>query len=636
MRSTRTVPPFGSRTLPAALGAAALLLAPAARGSELRFSQTTAGQVVATGNTLGLSKAFGANGPGIEDSIGTFITLDGASVDAVPAPPVGNPWPAGTTNDWTENGSAATLPLPLDAEVLYAELVWGGSTMYDSENVTAYLDDPVTLTFGGDSTLVDPDPTTALDIAELAASGFAANYYMRSADVTAFVAAHGAGEYATLGVPATQTTTINSLNAAGWSLLVAYRDSTQPIRNLTIFVGGSFVDEDSTEDYDFAGFCTPPSGGFEGRAVVSTIEGDADLVGDGFQIAEALPGPFVPLSGPNNPVTNFFCSQLNDDAGMVDLAGTFGNANQNAAGGFNVVGGRQGWDVTTVGLSSAAGQLDNGQTTAVLRATTTGDSFVPTSVGFAIAVNAPSFADASNAASGDPLELRLGESSTITVDLHDGGTVDATDVVFRAPLPEGLVLSSFAIDGVDGDASGSPVDTAGLEAGVAVGDVLAGQSRQIVFEVTATDPPAMGNSWSVATQWEYDYVSCVGEPPLTEPHGLAPIFIAFDPTGASTSTGGVDDTAGSEGTASADSASDGGSGVASGETWDGDVTRGEDDTGPVVLTGSGSAGAGEDPGGCGCRSTAPWPGAGLAFLLVPLALRRRGRASSRPTARTRA
>lgn len=614
--------------VPIVLGA--LLLAVPGGASELRFSQTTAGQVVATGNTLGLSKAFGANGPGIEDSIGTFITLDAASVDNVPAPPPGNPWPAGTTNDWTENGSAATLALPLDAEVLYAELVWGGSTVYDTEDVTASLDDAVTLAFGGDSELVDPDASTALDISQMATSGFLANYYMRSADVTAFVAAHGAGEYSTSGVPATQVHTINSLNAAGWTLLVAYRDSTQPIRNLTIFTGGSFVDEDDVEDYDFAGFCTPPAGAFEGRAVVSTIEGDADLTGDGFQIGETAVGAFVPLSGPNNPAANFFCSQLNDSDGQLDQAGTFGGQNQNAIAGFNVVGGRQGWDVTTVGLSSAAGQLDNGQTTAVLRATTTGDSFVPTAVGFAIAVNAPSFADVGTMASGDPLELAIGESSTITVEMHNAGLVNATDVVFRASMPPGLELASFAIDGNAGDVDGNPVDTAGIEAGVAVGDVPVGQTLQLAFEVTATAAPAMGNAWSIVPQWEYDYVSCVGEPPLTEPHGLAPIFIDYDPTGSGTGTGsdtgtasgGLDESAGeaSDADSASGGASEGGSGEGSGTTG-----ASADGTGPGILSLSDSDSSGTGDGsedGCGCRESRPTPSS-MLLLLAPLALRRR-------------
>ena len=75
----------------------------------LRFRETAAGNVIATGNTLGLSKALDQNGPGTEDSIGTFLSLDGTSVDDFPASPV-NPWGAGTTNDWTVNGSDA-LPL---------------------------------------------------------------------------------------------------------------------------------------------------------------------------------------------------------------------------------------------------------------------------------------------------------------------------------------------------------------------------------------------------------------------------------------------------------------------------------------------------------------------------------------------
>lgn len=596
-----------------------LLPAPA-HGSELRFSETVAGQVVATGNTLGLSKEFGANGPGLEDSIGTFISLDPASVDDAPANP-GNPWPAGTTNDWTVNGSTATLELPLDVEVLHAELVWGGSTFYGTEDVTAYLDDPVTLGFGPDDALVSPDASTALDIEELAFTGFAANYYMRSADVTAFVQAHGPGVYSVSGVPATQTVEINSLNAAGWTLLVAYRDSTQPIRNLTLFVGGSFVDEDTTEDYDFAGFCTPPSGPFEGRALVSTIEGDADLTGDGFQIAESLAGPFVPLSAANNPVNNFFCSQLNGSDGMVDMSGSFGDANQNAAAGFNVVGGRQGWDVATVGLSSAAGQLDNGQTAAVLRAVTTGDSFVPVAVGFAIEVNAPGFTSRENGAMAAPTVLGVGESSTVTVTIHNDGLVDATGVRFRAPLPEGLELVSFGIDGNAGDVSGAAVDTAGLTAGVEIGDVAVSQTKELVLEVVATAAPGDGEVYVLVPQWEYDYVSCAGEPALTEPHAIAPIVLDYDPD--ATGTSGVDDTAGDDEGSS--SASGGVSDSGSGEGGGADTTAGDGDgTTSGFVSGSGTAGTSEDPDGCNCRSGRSGGGMQwLPWLLLPGLVRRR-------------
>ena len=578
-----------------------------ASASELRFSRTAAGQVVATGNTLGLAKEFAANGPGFEDSIGTFISLDEASVDDDPANP-GNPWPMSTTGDWTLNGAEAELDIPPQVEVLHAELVWGGSSFYGSEDVRAFVDEPVTLSVaGGDSELVTPDPITALDLAEVAFSGFEANYYMRSADVTDFVAANGAGMYAVSGVPATQTVEINSLNAAGWTLLVAYRDSGEPIRNLTIFVGGSFVDEDSTENYEFAGFCTPPSGAFDGRVVVSTIEGDAELTGDSFRIGETIGGASVPLSGPNNPVDNFFCSQLNDSAGNVDMSGSFGDANHDAAGGFTVAGGRQGWDVTSIAASSVEGHFINGQTEAVLTAVTTGDSFVPIATGFAIEVNAPDFSSKGNGASGDPLVLALEETSTITVDMRNDGLVDATGLVFRAPLPEGLELVSFGIDGNEGDSSG-------LTDGVAVGNIAVGVSRQIQFRVTATGAPSNDVNYLIQPRWDYDYVSCAGQPPLTEPHSTVPVIIEFDPPEGT--TGGLDDTAGDE-------ASGGDSGEGSGTGAD---TSGDDDDGATtsgVVSGSASAGTVTETDGCGCRSDQPAPGGALLMLLSLLGLRRR-------------
>ncbi|MEX1362133.1 MAG: hypothetical protein AB1Z98_03355 [Nannocystaceae bacterium] len=592
-----------------ALGAA--LLAAPAEASELRFSQTAAGQVVATGNTLGLSKEFAANGPGIEDSIGTFISLDGASMDLDPANP-GNPWGPNTTNDWTANGSEASLQIPEGVEVLYAELVWGGSTIDSAEDVTANLDDPVTLVANGDSELVSPSAATALDVSEVASSGFFANYYMRSAEVTEFVRIHGPSVYAVQGVPATQSTATNSLNAAGWTLIVAYRDSSERIRNLTIFVGGSFVDEDSIEDYDFAGFCTPPSGAFTGRAVVTSMEGDADLTGDGFGIGPSAAGPFVPLSGPNNPVDNFFCSQLDDPAGELDPAGSFGAVNHDPFTGINVVGGRQGWDVAQLAVSSAAGQFSNGQTSAVLRADTTGDSFAVVATAFSIQVNAPDFSSDGNGAQAAPTLIATGDSSTITVNMRNDGLVDATGLVFTAPLPDGLILDSFTLDGAAGDVNGAAVDATRLTTGVPIGDVPVGVSRQIEVVVEASGPPDDGATFVVQPQWDYDYISCEGEPPLSEPHSTEPIEIDYEPTGVT--SGAVDDTAGDEASGGA-SAEGTGTGVDTDGGTDSASTSG-------FVTGSASAGTVTEEDGCGCRSRGRTPSWAWA-LLLPVLLRRR-------------
>jgi uncharacterized protein (TIGR03382 family) len=601
-----------------------LALPLSAHAAELRFNQTAAGGVVATGNTLGLSKQSNLNGPGIEDSIGTFLSLDALSVDDQPAN-IGNPWGPGTTFDWTENGSAATLSLPKDAEVLYAELVWGGSTAYGSENVLASIDDPVTLAFGGDTILVDPDPTTALDIAETSAQGFAVNYYMRTADVTAFVAEHGVGEYATSGVPATQDTLINSLNAAGWTLVVAYRDSLQPIRNLTVFVGGSFVDEEATEDYEFAGFCTPPMGPFDGTALVSAIEGDADLVGDGLAIAETVADAFVDLGGPNNPQNNFFGSQINGADGMLDTSGTAGNANHNALLGINATGGRQGWDITHLPLSSAAGELSNGQTEAVLRTQTTGDSYIPTAVAFAIGVNAPDFSGRNTLVDVEPGVLTDDEVADITITMTNSGLVNADDVTLVAPLPAGLELDGFTIDGNDGDASGNAVATADLGTGVALGTVSPDQTLEVVLSVRAAAPPEdLAAGWQIAPVWTYSYVSCVGQDPLEEPYAAVPVQIDYLDAPVSDSTGAADTSGGpapdtSAGEVDSDSAS-GSDGDASASASDTDSA-----TAGSISDSAGASGGASSDDGCGCTQQGGSGTGAIALVALALVGRRRRR-----------
>lgn len=609
--------------------AASLVAIPASADTHLRYSITTGGGISTTGNTLGLSKHGDTiddndpigNGPGIEDSIGTFITLMPGMTDDDPFNP-GNPWGLGTTNDWTENGSEAELLLPNDVEVLYAELVWGGSFEYHGEDVFAFVNDDILLTANGDTEIVASDPVTDLQINELSASGtFNLHYYSRTAEVTDFVAEHGAAFYAVEGIPATQATGENALNAAGWSLIVVYRNSAEPVRNLTVFVGGEFVDENTVVDYDVDGFCTPPSGAFGGYATISALEGDADRGGDSLNIATDAGGPFTPLVGPNNPEDNFFCSQINDVDGNLDTAGTFGNDNHNPFAEINVIGGRQGWDVTTVPLSSDEGHLEAGQTTALLRALTLDDSFLPTAAGFAIEVNAPDFTGAESGIA--PQLVGIDQTATANISFQNVGLVDATNLTFFAPLPAGLALESFSINGNDGDIDGNAVDTGDMETGIVLGDVAVGVSMDIEFTVVVDGPPAMGDGWQIFPQWNYDYISCVGEPPLSEPFSTLPLDLDFDEPEGGMTTGGQEGDDGLDDTAGEDDADAG--------QEDDDADAGNEDDGTTDDggdgTGIGSASAGMavgDDDGCGCRSTRPAPGWMLGLLaLVGFARRRR-------------
>lgn len=569
-------------------------------GPVLRFTATAPGGIVATGNTLGLAKATDDNGPGTRDSIGTFISLDSTSVDDTPLA-TGTPWGAGTTGLWTENGSEAVLTIPPNAEVLYAELLWGGSYQYATD-VSANIDDPVILSIGGNTLSVTPSGDTELTITDLTPVMFDAYYYMRSADVTSFIGQHKTGVYAVSGVPATEDTTINSLNAAGWTLIVAYRDGSEPIRNLSVFVGGSFVDEQETQDYTVSGFCAPPSGVVNGRVSVSAIEGDANLDGDTLGIAETDSGPFELLSGPNNPLNNFFGSQINDKDGLLDTSGSFGTSNHDPSTSTNVAGARQGWDVTTVNVSSSDDQLANDQTEAVIRTTTEGDSYAPIAVALEIDVKSPDFGNSTTEAS--TTLTQIGDTFTVTAAITNTGEADATAMAFSLDLDPGLTLDSYTTDGSPGDVNGSPVTAQDLASGVDAGDLTINETRTVVLTLSVIDAPEDLMDFHIAPEWEHNFVTCDGEPAINESFTPPDVTVPFQGEQSGAGGGGPVGVGGSP-------AGTGGAGGAGANTGDGDDI--------------------EEEGDCGCSTIGAEPAGTIsisAFLAASLFLARRRRRRS--------
>jgi uncharacterized repeat protein (TIGR01451 family)/MYXO-CTERM domain-containing protein len=514
-------------------GAFALLAPLTSHAQNLRFKTTQPGGIVAVGNTLGLAKAASENGPGTSSSIGTFIALDATSVDDTPLVSA-NPWGPLTTNNWTKNGSTAKLVLPgPEAEVLYAELVWGGSYKYGGEDVSMFLDFPVRLACGANAIQPKPEASTKSTLDYIPTGlNTDALYYSRSADVTEFVSQNRSCLYEVSGVPGTESTGINALNAAGWALVIAYRHDDAPLRDLSILVGNgdTMVDANATVDYSASDFCAPPSGAVTGSFSIAALGGDANHSGDTLGIAADAQGSFVSMSGPNNPANNFFASQINDAKGLLDLAGSFGTRNHDAASGTNVAGARQGWDVTTVALSSAKGQLAAGQRTAVVRAATTSDSFLPLAGGLAVDVAGPRFSFGTSATTVSPAFANPGQRVTITTSLANEGIAIASDVRFSLELPKSTTLESFAIDGVAGNASHEAILDGDLRRGVAVGAVAGGATRTVtlVIELDGSDPSA-SMTLSLQPLWSYHYVSCADVAPLAETFRPKALSLAVRP-----------------------------------------------------------------------------------------------------------
>jgi uncharacterized repeat protein (TIGR01451 family) len=448
-----------------------------------RFSTVANGAVTYTGNTLGLSKQSSANAPGNQGSIGTFITTDTFTRD--------NTYPFGTTSNWLQNGSTALLTIPPGSTILYAELIWGGSYNYGGQNVSANLATFVTFATPSGSSSVNPSATTAVTLT-------GDNYYVRSAEVTSMVKSGGTGLYTTSHVPGTEATSENSANAAGWTLAVIYSNPSLPARNMTIFVGGELTSSTTTTTSSVSGFCTPGKGPINARLMVSAMEGDSNLTGDQMQFGPTT-GTLTAISGPNNPLTNFFCSQINGNSGTLDTSGSFGTSNHPP--GTNDSGKRQGWDITNVDISA---RLQNSQTTAVARGTTSGDRYIISSIGLQIEVGAPVFPTA--VLTVDKTKTYVGDTLTYTVTLDNStGTADALNVVYTntPPLGTSFVSGSVILAGVSQPAS-NPV------AGIQVGTVAAGAKtvisyRMLVNALPISPAPAQYSNFA---SWTYQYQSC--------------------------------------------------------------------------------------------------------------------------------
>ncbi|MHB1405692.1 MAG: DUF7507 domain-containing protein [Desulfitobacteriaceae bacterium] len=461
-----------------------------------RYWMTDNGAITFTGNTLGLSQLMNANQAGTQGSIGAFISLSGSQVPT---------FPLGTTLNYVDNSSQAILHIPSGSTIVYAELIWGGNYLTLDQDISGLIDNSITFTTPLGSNTIVPDPATANQ--PTAATGtVTVGFYMRSADVTSLVQAAGAGTYSVGGVPGLVDpifTSTSDTNHAGWTLAVVYGNPSLPARNIMLFVGAQIVDiAAGSTDIPLSGFDTPMAGPVNGRILLSAQEGDANIAGD-----QALFGPTVGtlgiLSGSNNPATNFFGSQINDDSGNLDPTGTFGTRNQDPFTLTNIVAGRQGWDITNVDGSPF---LRNSQTSAVLRLTTSGDLYMPNTVGIQIDVNAPNLQSVKSV---DKTFAAIGDTLTYTVVIPNNGPVDATNVIFSDTVPPdtSFVPGSFTLNG-------APVLGADPNTGVNIGTIPAGGSVTVTFQVIIEALPTPNPIVNQASM-SYQYQSSVGGPILT-------------------------------------------------------------------------------------------------------------------------
>ncbi|MEI7831739.1 MAG: SdrD B-like domain-containing protein, partial [bacterium] len=403
----------------------AVAMLPSQASYVKRYSTITNGAMTFTGNTLGMSMVA-------QSSVGAFISTDTSLTAGAPYAPRDGTY--GTTLDWTKNGASAQLRMTAPYTVLYAELLWAGSYFADASNPNnafiPTIETPVKFsTPHATDVPITGDPATAKT--SFTQGAITKYWYVRSQDVTSLVQAGGVGTYTVKAIPCTIPGSNTNDNNIGWTLAVVYGNPNLPVRNITYFAGGEFTSGSaSTAISSIVGFCTPQSGTINGRLLVSTLEGDASITGDTMLFGSTNP-PTNKVSGPNNPVGNFFASQINKDDGTLDTAGTAGafNAPTDGSKQINI---RQGWDITNVDVS---GFLSTNQNTAYAQGGTTGDAFLIHSLGMQIDVGSPILPGTLAA---DTTHVVVGSTVTYTDTLNNTGTVDCQNVMLSNSPPSGM------------------------------------------------------------------------------------------------------------------------------------------------------------------------------------------------------
>ncbi len=339
------------------------------------------------------------------------------------------------------------LGLPANAKVRYARLYWGSRG--------AGIDGAVTLDRPGTNATV----AVTADSTSLVASE-QPQWAQATADVTAFVAAQGAGLFRFSNFDFEDVRNKNEQTAfAGWSLMVVYEDDAAPNRNIALFDGLDLVRNGKAVSGTITGFRVPKAG-FDAKLAVVAYEGDVGGTGDALQFNG------VALSDAQNPSDNFFNgsrSILGRTASDGALASYLQNTGDlprlSGAPGSNL-----GVDLDIVDITS---RVKADETSATFSLTTGADALADKyAVGaFATSISTlrPDLSGIkkSVAREGGGTTIRPGDTVVYTITVPNGGNDNAIDTVIADPLPKGVtfVPGSIAIGGK------SFTDAAGDDAG---------------------------------------------------------------------------------------------------------------------------------------------------------------------------
>jgi len=478
----------GVDTLPIVPGAAPPAHRPRGRRAGLLALVAVLALLIAAATAhaeRGFAKRYSTNGNGnFAAASNVLLTCPASDRACGPArqgvPPAGQPMTSAKLNNngysmvrvnddadpATTSASAATLQLPATATVLRAYLYYSGvgaGSMAGRDRIL--IKPPAATAYRALQALrVDDSPYNTL--------------YQGIADVTDIVTAARGGVYTVANI----ATSVGENRHAGWALVVAYSDPSEPLRNLTILDGLQTIRKgDPPLSSPVTGFITPRRGPVRTTVGAIAYDGDFGSLGDSAQLDQTT------LFNAANPEGNFFNSAIAGRDG--------GPLSPRAPSSLNNLG----FDAV---LIAADGVLENGQTDATLRTFTTNESYAVGALFFATELFGPGVQPLKTvtdlngppAVPGDVLEYRVAVRNT--------GDAWAGDVTVDDPIPPEAVVvpGSLAIEG--GVTPGALSDAVDADRGelvaarpaavIRLGELAPGASATAAFRVRVRSPIAAG------------------------------------------------------------------------------------------------------------------------------------------------
>jgi clumping factor A len=411
---------------------------------QLRFQVDQKGDFVLLGNTLAHECAGGT--PAVPAPVVGTATCSGSNQsDSSPdvfwradAPADGQA-SADSTVSAAQARSTAVLMLPSGARVTYARIYWAGYLQAGGADTALRIERP--------SVGLDSIVNSNVSYTQPVGGGF---WYQSTADVTALVAARGAGAYRVSEVGSVSLPGFDSENpVVAWSMAVFYELNTEPLRNLALFDGLDQVESGSPQAVTLTGFLVP-NAGFDAKLGVVTYEGEAQLPGD------SLVFNGTTLSNGINPANNFFNGSRSHLGQPVSNPGDLPR----------LTGGPRSMSGIDLDVVDVTGEVGAGDTSASISATSNQDRYLLAIFVTSVSTFKPSF-ETSNKTFLDVNggAIRPGDQIEYTVTITNTGNDTSANTVMNDPLPSGVTFVPGSLQILSGPNAGRKTDASGDDQG---------------------------------------------------------------------------------------------------------------------------------------------------------------------------